>query len=87
MIWAEGKFGKFVNFLGSQFLFIFAPLDTLLSMEARAHSFIHSYRTLLFLTKLPDMHACLLTHLLLRVTPKGSQWTENTNIAIHCAWV
>lgn len=41
MIWAEGKFGEFVGFLGSQFLFIFAPLDTLLSMGARAPSFIH----------------------------------------------
>lgn len=60
MIWAEGKLGEFVGFLGSQFLFIFTPLDTLLSMGARAHSFIHSSGTPLFLTKLPDMHACSL---------------------------
>lgn len=48
MTWAEGKFGEFVVFLGSQFLFIFAPLDTLLSMGARAHSFIHGSGLLFF---------------------------------------
>ena len=60
---------NFVVPVGFQFLFIFVPLNALLFMWARAHSFIHGSGIQLVLTKSPDMHSCSFIYFLLNSNP------------------